>query len=139
MARGGRAREGEHDSLWDVVELAIGLEGDGLPLIASESPVAHVVDSGVGSGGSRGQLAELNDLGTTLLDARGEFVLDPGGIDEAHGVLALNGAVSDVWVHGRRVVSPNREVVDIRDLRSGLKSKLGDGSVVIKASHCREG
>ena len=46
--RGG-AREREHDALRDVVKLAVRLEGDGLPLRAAQSPVAHVVDGSVGS------------------------------------------------------------------------------------------
>jgi len=53
LAGGGGAWEGEHDAFWDVVEGSVGLEGDGLPLAASESPVAHVVDGGVTGGGGR--------------------------------------------------------------------------------------
>ena len=40
----GGAREGEHDALWHIVELAVGLKGDGLPFGGAEYPVAHVVD-----------------------------------------------------------------------------------------------
>ena len=50
--RGG-AREGEHDALGDVVKLAVGLEADGLPLVRSENPVAHVINGSVASRGSR--------------------------------------------------------------------------------------
>ena len=49
LARGGRAWEREHDALRNVVESSIGLEADGLPLIRSENPVAHVVNRGVAS------------------------------------------------------------------------------------------
>jgi len=49
---GGGAREGEHDALGNVVESAVGLESNGLPLAGAESPVAHVVDGGVTGRGS---------------------------------------------------------------------------------------
>ena len=108
-----RAWEREHDALRDVVKLAIGLEADGLPLAGAEDPVAHVVDGSISGGGGRGELSELNDLSTTLLDARSELVLDPGSVDQGWGVLASNLRVSDVWVHRGRVVAPHSHLGDV--------------------------
>lgn len=76
-AGGGGAGEGEHEALGDSVELTVGLEGDGLPLVGSLNPVAHVVDGGVSGGGGGGKLTELDDLGAALLDAGSELVGDP--------------------------------------------------------------
>ena len=74
---GGGAREREHEAFGDVVEFAVRLEGNGLPLIGSVNPVSHVVDSGVSGGSSRGELSELNDLGSSLLDSGSELISDP--------------------------------------------------------------
>jgi hypothetical protein len=74
---GGSAREGEHEALGDSVELTVGLEGNGLPLIGSLNPVAHVVDGGVSGGGGGRKLTEFDDLGTALLDTGSELVGDP--------------------------------------------------------------
>jgi len=97
---GGGAGEGEHDALWDVVKGAISLEGDGLPFLGSENPVAHVVDGGVSGGSGGGELSKLNDLGTTLLDARSELIRDPAWVDEGRGISTDNLGVSDIGVHG---------------------------------------
>lgn len=40
----GSAGEGEHDAFGDVVKLAVSLESNGLPVITSVDPVAHVVN-----------------------------------------------------------------------------------------------
>ena len=95
----GGAGEGEHQASGDAVQLAVGLEGNGLPLVAAVDPVAHVVDRGVTSAGSRGELAELDDLSTTLLDAGSELIVGPLGVDEAGSGLASDGGVADVGVH----------------------------------------
>jgi len=100
LSGGSGAREGEHDSFGDVVQLAVRLKGNGLPLIGSLNPVAHVVDGGVTSGGSGGELSQLNDLSTSLLDTGSEFVLDPGGVNERLSGFAVNSGVSDIGVHG---------------------------------------
>jgi len=81
----GSAREREHETFRDVVELTVRFEGNGLPLIRSVNPVSHVVDGSVTGGSSGGELSELNDLSTSLLDSRSEFVRDPLGIDEVGG------------------------------------------------------
>jgi len=97
-----------------------------------------VVDGSVGSGGSRGKLSKLNDFSTTLLDTGSKLVLNPSWVNEAEGVLSLDSGVSDIGVHGWRVVAPDGEVFDVGNLGTGLKSELGDGSVVIEAGHGRE-
>jgi len=132
---GGGAREREHDALRDVVESAVSLEGDGLPLGRAEGPVAHVVDGGVTGGGSGRHLSELNDLSTTLLNARSELIRGPAGINEGRGVSTGDLGVSDIGVHGGRVVTPDGHLLDVGDLGVGLKSKLSEGSVVIKTGH----
>lgn len=139
LAGGGSAREGEHEALGDVVELAVGLEADGLPLGGAEDPVAHVVDRGVASGSSRGKLTELNDLSTTLLDAWSELISSPRGIDEARSVLASDLGVTNIGVHCGRVVAPDGHLLDIGGPRVGLEGELSQGSVVIKTGHGGEG
>ena len=135
----GSAREREHDALGDVVEGAVRLEANGLPFIGAEDPVAHVVDGGVSSGGSGREFTEINDLSTTLLNAGSELISDPGSINELRGSLAGDGAIPDIGVHRGRVVTPNGHLLDISDLGAGLKSELGEGTVVIKAGHGSEG
>lgn len=71
------SREGEHKASGDSVELTVGLESNGLPVVRSVNPVAHMVDGGVTSGSSGGELSELNNLASSLLDTGGEFVRDP--------------------------------------------------------------
>ena len=113
LAWGGGAWEGEHQALWDVVELSVGLEADGLPLVASEDPVAHVIDGSVSGGGGTGELSELDDLSSSLLDSWGELVGGPAGVDKGLGLLSSDSGVSDIWVHGWRVVSPDGHLLDI--------------------------
>jgi len=135
LSGGGGHGEGEHNALGDVVEFAVSLEGNGLPLVGSLNPVAHVVDSGVSGGSGGGELSELNDLGTSLLDTGGELISDPAGVNEAGGGLAGNGGVSDVGVHGGRVVSPDGHLLDVGDSRAGLEGKLSEGSAVVETGH----
>lgn len=129
------AREGEHEASGDAVQLAVSLEGNRLPLVAAEDPVAHVVDCGVTSAGSRGELAELDDLSTTLLDAGSELIVGPLGVDKAGSGLASDGSVADVGVHRGGVVAPDGHLLDVGDLGVGLEGKLGQGTVVVKTGH----
>ena len=135
---GGGAWEGEHDALRDVVELSVGLESDRLPLLGAEDPVAEVIDAGVTGRGSRREFSELDDLSTTLLDARSELILDPAGIDEAWGVLTSNLGVADIRVHGRRVVSPDSHLLDVGGPGASLESELSQSSVVVETGHGSE-
>jgi len=135
---GRGAGEGEHDALRNVVELSVGLESNRLPLVGAEHPVAHVVDRGVASRGSGREFSELDDLSTTLLDARGELILGPGGVDEGRSVDTGNLGVPDVGVHGGGVVAPDGHLLDVGGPRVGLKGQLGQGSVVIKTGHSSE-
>jgi hypothetical protein len=138
LSWGGRAWEGEHDALWHVVELSVALEGNGLPLLASKDPVAHVVDGGVSGRGSTGELSELDDLGTALLDAWGELVGDPAVVNHGGGGLSSDSGVSDVWVHGWGVVAPDGHLLDVGDLGAGLESELSQGAVVVETGHGSE-
>lgn len=112
----------EHEALWDSVQLSVTLKSDGLPMSASQSPVTHVVNGGIACRCSARELSELNDFSSTLLDAGGEFILDPGSVDHAESILSLDGGVSDVWVHSWRVVSPDGHLLDVGDFGSSLKS-----------------
>ena len=47
---GSSARDGEHKSFGYTVGLSVRVECNGLPFVASESPVAHVVDGGIACG-----------------------------------------------------------------------------------------
>jgi len=49
----GGAREGEHESLRNTVGLTIGQVSNGLPLVAADNPVAHVVNGGITGGSGR--------------------------------------------------------------------------------------
>jgi len=97
-----------------------------------------VVDGCVTSRCGRGELSELNDFSSSLLDARGEFILDPCGINEAFGLLSGNESVANIGVHSGRVVSPDGHLLNVSDLGAGLKSKLSEGSVVIESGHGSE-
>ena len=132
------AWEREHDAFWDVVELAIGLEADRLPFIASEDPVAHVVDGSISGRGSTGEFSELDDLSSSLLNSWGELLGSPAGINERLSILSTNSAVSDIWVHCWRVVSPDGHLLDISHGGSSLECKLSKGSVMIESSHGSE-
>ena len=132
------AWEREHDAFWDVIKLAIGLEADGLPFITSEDPVAHVVDGSISGRGSTGEFSELDDLSSSLLNSWGELIGSPAGINEGLCILSTNGAVSDIWVHSWRVVSPNGHLLDVSHGGSSLKCKLGKGSVMIESGHGSE-
>lgn len=94
-----------------------------------------MLDSGVSSGGGGRQLAGLDDFSTTLLDGWDEFLTEPFLIDQSGGLLALDGGVVDVWVHGWRVVTPDAEVVDIGDLRVSLVGELVEGTEMVEHGH----
>jgi len=138
-AGGQRAREREHDASWDVVEGAVSLEGNRLPVIRSIDPVTHVVDGGITGRGGRRKLTELDDLSTTFLDAGCELFLDPGGVNEGRSSNTADRAVPDVGVHSGGVVAPDGHLLDVGDLGVGHESKLGQSSVVIKTGHGCEG
>lgn len=135
LAVGGGHGEREHKALGDAVGLSIGVEGDALPLFAAEDPVAHVVDGGVAGRGGRRSLSQGDDLSAALLNAGGELVVDPLGVDKVGGLLASDSGVSDVGVHRGGVVAPDGHLLDVGDGRAGLKGELGQGSVVVKTSH----
>jgi len=94
-----------------------------------------VEDGGVGSRSSRRKLSEFDDLSASLLDSGSKLVLEPGGINQGGGGLSLNGGVPYVRVHGWGVIAPDRHLCDVVDRRVGLKSKLGQGSVVVESGH----
>lgn len=97
-----------------------------------------MVNGGVTGGGSGGELSELNDLSTTLLDTWGELISNPLGINEIWGRLSVDNGVADIWVHGWGVVAPDGHLLDVGDLGVGLESKLGKSSVVVKSGHGSE-
>lgn len=109
-----------------------------MPFIRAKFPVSHVEDSSVSSGSSGGELSELNDLSTSLLDSGSELVLKPVSINEGRSGLSVNSGVSNVGVHGGRVVSPDSHLGDVVDGRVGLQGKLGKSSVVVESGHGSE-
>lgn len=130
--------EGEHEASGDTVELAIGLEGNRLPVIGALNPVAHVVDGSVTSGSSGGELSELDNLSTSLLHTRSELISSPCSINELGGSLAFDGGVADIRVHGGGVVAPDGHLLNVSDLGTSLEGELGEGSVVVKTGHGSE-
>jgi len=94
-----------------------------------------VIHGGVAGGGSGRELSELDDLSTSLLDAWGELVSNPAGVNEVHGVSATNGGVTDIGIHRGGVVSPDGHVVNIGGSVASLEGKLGEGSVVVESGH----
>ena len=98
-----------------------------------------MVDGSVGSGGSRGELSELDDFSTALLDTRSKLLIDPDWVNEAESILSLHGGVSDIGVHRWRVVAPDGKILNVGNLGAGLEGELGDCSVVVETGHGREG
>ena len=89
---------------------------DPVVLRRAEEPVAGGVDRRGGGRRGRGRAAGVDDRGTALGDGRDEVVLDPGLVaDELGGVLALDLGVEEVGVLGRRVVAPDRHLLDVGD------------------------
>lgn len=98
-----------------------------------------MVDGSVGSGGSRGELSELDDFSTALLDTRSKLLIDPDWINEAESIFSLHGGVSDIGVHRWRVVAPDGKILNVGNLGAGLEGELGDCSVVVETGHSRKG
>ena len=94
-----------------------------------------MVDGGVTGRSSRGEFSEVDNFGTSLLNAGSELVSDPFGGDEVGGFLPLHGGVANVGVHGGRVVSPEGQVLHIGDLGASLEGDLRDGTVLVETSH----
>ena len=132
------AWEREHDAFWDVIKLAIGLEADGLPFITSEDPVTHVIDRGISGRSSTGEFSEFDDLSSSLLNSWGELIGGPAGINKRFSILSTDSSVSDIWIHGWRVVSPDSHLFDISHGRSSFQSELSKSSVVIESGHSCE-
>ena len=100
------------------------------------APSAHVVDGGVRRRRRARQAARLDDRRTALLDGRDEVVLEPGlVVDQLGGVLAGDLAVEQVGVLRRRVVAPDRHLLDVGHVHAELGGELSDGPVVIEPGH----
>jgi len=130
--------EREDEALWNTILFAIGKHTSRLPLVATEYPVAHVVDGGRAGRGSRGGTSQIDNFSTSLLNSWGELVDLPVIIDEAEGALATDRALSHIWVHRWRVVTPDAQLLNIGHLRARLQSELSQCSVVVQTCHGRE-
>src|SRR5690606_5851904 len=115
----------------------VGRDAHGHPLaVAAQHPVADVVDGGVGGRGGRGQATGLDDGGAALADLRDELVGVPVGVvDPVLQRLALDGGEAVVGVHGRAVVAPHDQLLDVADGNVGLGGQLAQGAVVVQAQH----
>ena len=82
--------------------------------------------------------SEFNNFGSSLLHSWGEFLDFPVIVDEGQSWLSTDGAVSNIWVHSWRVVTPDAELLDVGDLGLRLEGQLGKGSVVIESGHGSE-
>jgi hypothetical protein len=88
-------------------------------------PVMDVVDEGTGGRGGGGSTTGGNDSGTTLLNIRDEVVDDPLVItNNLGGDLTTDGSVDDRGVLSGGVVTPNSEVLDLRDVGASLEGEL---------------
>lgn len=133
-------REGEVQSSGNAVGVSVGHDSHGGPLsVGSEGPVSNVLNGGVGSGGSRGELSGLDDLSSSLLNNRDETLVNPLVVNQVEGSLSLDGGVGEVGEHGRRVVSPDAEPLDVVDgVSVGLLSELVKCSVMVESGHGSE-
>src|SRR3546814_20145947 len=95
-----------------------------------------VVDGDVGGRGGRGQAARLDDRGAALADGGNEGVGVPRGVVdlllERH---ASRGGEAVVGVHGRAVVAPPDQLLDVADGHAGLGGQLATRAVVVQAQH----
>ena len=66
------------------------------------------------------------------------FSIQSWSFDDLGGVLAADLGVEDVGVLGRRVVAPDRQLLDLRDRAAGLGGQLRQRPVVVEAGQCRE-
>ena len=134
---GARARERGDQPFGDAVG-AVGRHGHAHPVAVggAERPVAHMVDGGVGGRRRRRQAAGLDDRRTALLHGRDEVVLEPGlVVDSSAAFLPDDLAVEEVGVLRRRVVAPDRHLLDVGDVHVELGGELADGTVVVEPGH----
>ena len=92
-------------------------------------------DSSIGSRCSRTELAELDDLGTSLLHTGSEFISDPVRVYKALCLFPSNRSVANIRIHSRRVVAPNGHLLDFSDRMACLESQLSQSTVVIESGH----
>jgi len=127
------------DQSWGNAVAAVRVDTHGGPgTIGSLFPISDVVNSGITSRGSTGELSGLQDSSTSLLDGGDEVLIDPLLVNEIHGGLAIDLAVVEIGVHGGRVVTPDGKIGDVVNVGVGLVSQLEEGSVVIKSGHGSE-
>jgi len=90
----------EDKTLFDTVA-TIGGNTHGGPLsVGSGAPVSDVINGGITSRGSAGELSGLQDSSTSLLDDGDEVLINPVVVNELHGGLSINSAVVEIGVHG---------------------------------------
>jgi hypothetical protein len=104
--------------------------------VGAQGPVAHVVDGGIGGRGGGRQAARGNDGRAALADGGQEGLPVPLLVVD-HGLdrLAIDGGVTVVGVHRRRVVAPDGQLLDGSDRLAGLGGQLRGGTVVVQAQH----
>src|SRR5690606_16963447 len=93
--------------------------------LATQDPVADVVDGGVGGRSGGRQAARVDDGGAALADGRDEDVAVPGVIvDDLRRGRAAHGGEADVRIHGGGVVAPDHELLDVGHGHAGLGGQL---------------
>src|SRR5690554_6669373 len=128
---------GVDDAFGDAVT-AIGRNRHADDAVGAQRPVAHVIDGG-GSGGSGGRSpARLDDGGAALLHGGDEVVFVPVTLDQIESGLAIYLGVGQIGVLGGAVVAPDDHAVDVGNALAGFLRQLGQGAVVVKASHGSE-
>jgi len=130
---------GVHKILGDVVR-AIRDYTHGHPVVVgvANEPIVDVVYSGGTGGGGGRSTTDLDDLSTSLLYTGTELVGEPLLDVVTEGILGgytVDGAVVDIGVHGGRVVAPDDKLADGVHILARLVRKLGEGTVVVEASH----
>src|SRR5690606_27927540 len=132
----GDHRDAVDHALGDAVA-AVGRHAHGHPLaVRAQHPVADVVDGGIGGRGGRGQAAGLDDRRAALADLGDELVRVPVGIiDAILQRLALDGGEAVVGIHGRTVVAPDHQLLDVAHGHAGLVGELAQRAVVVQAQH----
>ena len=129
----GCAWHWENQAFWNTVCFTVTKHSNRLPFLTSRYPVSHVVDGCWTCWGSWWSSSDFNNLCTSLLYSWYEYFNFPVLWNKVVSSFSFNSAVSNIWVHGWRMISPDRHFMDIIYFWVGLKSKLSKCSVVIKS------
>ena len=95
-----------------------------------------MVDGGVRRRSGRRQATRLDDRGAALADLRNEGVAVPAlVVDQVLQRLAAGGGEPVVRVHGRRVIAPHDQLLDVGHGHVRLGGELAQRTIVVEAQH----